>query len=216
MKRDALQSIYRTLLDQHGPQHWWPGETPFEIMVGAVLAQNTAWTNVERAIAQLKQTDCLSAGAVLECRPARLAQLIRSAGYFNVKVRRLRAFCAWYQTAGELQRLRYWHTVRLRAALLAVNGVGRETADDILLYAFNRPVFVIDAYTRRVFTRLGLINGDEPYEMIRENFEQALGANVPLFKEYHALIVIHGKELCRSKPRCGDCSLAPRCPAAQA
>jgi len=215
MKPTALRSLYRTLLGQHGPQHWWPGDTPFEVMVGAVLTQNTAWINVERAIARLKQAECLSPEAILACQPARLAKLIRSAGYFNVKARRLREFCTWYRAAGKLQRLRYWPTARLRAALLAVDGVGPETADDILLYAFNRPVFVIDAYTRRTFARLGFIIGDERYDVIRGRFEEALGADMPLFKEYHALIVIHGKDVCRSKPRCGDCSLASRCPAAQ-
>ncbi len=215
MTRAQALAVYNSLLDKYGLQYWWPGETRFEVMVGAVLTQNTAWINVERAIARLKQADCLSPEAILARQPARLAELIRSAGYFNVKARRLQQFCAWYQAAGEYRRFRYWSTARLRAALLMVNGVGPETADDILLYAFDRPVFVIDAYTRRVFGRLGMIAGDEPYEVIRAQFEQALGADVALFKEYHALIVVHGKDVCRSKPRCGQCSLASRCPTAQ-
>ncbi len=143
-----------------------------------------------------------------------MADLVRSAGYFNVKARRLKAFCTWYCAAGELERLRYWPTAKLRAALLAINGIGPETADNILLYAFNRPVFVMDAYTRRVFARLGFLAGDEPYELIRAKFERRLPADVALFKEYHALIVVHGKDVCRSKPRCDDCALALRCPAA--
>jgi endonuclease-3 related protein len=213
---NSFRSIYPRLLKQHGPQGWWPADTPFEVMVGAVLTQNTAWANVERAIGRLKDADCLSAAAIVRCSAARLADLIRPSGYFNVKAGRLQQFCAWYQATGELARLRYWPTARLRTALLAIKGVGPETADDILLYAFNRPVFVIDAYTRRLFGRLGLIGGNERYEMIREQFERALSPDARLFKEYHALIVIHGKNVCRTRPRCDICSLASRCPASRA
>jgi endonuclease-3 related protein len=214
MTRRGLPAIYRRLLHQHGPQAWWPGETVFEVMVGAVLTQNNAWTNVERALARLKQAHCLSAAAILACPPRRLAALIRPAGYFNIKARRLKHFCVWYRDNGEVRRLRYWPTARLRAGLLSVNGVGAETADDILLYAFNRPVFIVDAYTRRLFARLGEIAGTEAYEEIRARFERRLAADTALYKEYHALIVMHGKHLCRPQPRCEACALARRCPTA--
>lgn len=216
MRRDTLRTVYRRLFDQHGPRYWWPGDAPFEVMVGAILTQNTAWINVERAIINLKESDALAPRAILDLSPARLAQILKPSGYFNIKAKRLRAYCDWYQAAGGMTRLRYWPTARLRAALLAINGIGPETADDILLYAFHRPVFVIDAYTRRIFMRLGLIAGDESYEDLRALFEDALAGcgrrrDVRLFNEYHALIVRHGNSICRIKPRCDLCSLAQRC-----
>jgi endonuclease-3 related protein len=211
-----LRAAYRTLCRAHGPQDWWPGDTPFEIMVGAVLTQNTAWSNVERAIANLKAQHALDPRAIAEAPLPRLAQWIRPSGYFNVKARRLQSFCLWYREAGGLRKLSRRPTARLREALLAVHGVGPETADDILLYAFRRPVFVIDAYTRRIFARLGLIEGREPYETLRAGFERALGADTALFNEYHALLVIHGKDRCRPRPRCGECALRRGCPSARA
>lgn len=214
MKARAARWVFERLLTHHGPQHWWPGETPFEVMVGAVLTQNTAWKNVERAIANLKAAGMLTAEAIAGASPAELATLIRPSGCFNVKAARLQAFCRWYLQHGGLARLRRWPTGRLRAALLDVHGIGPETADDILLYAFDRPVFVIDAYTRRIFARLGLVAAEAPYERLREAFERALGPEPRLFNEYHALIVAHGKDVCRPQPRCGLCCLRARCPAA--
>lgn len=213
MKGAAARWVFQRLYAQHGAQHWWPGETPFEVMVGAVLTQNAAWSNVERAIANLKSAGMLDPKALAEAPPETVAELIRPSGYFNVKARRLQALCRWYQAHGGLARLKHWPTQRLRAALLAVHGVGPETADDILLYAFHRPVFVIDAYTRRLFARLGLVSGDEPYETLRAAFERALGPDTRLYNEYHALIVAHAKHVCRPRPRCGQCLLKPRCPA---
>lgn len=212
-----LLRIYRTLLRAHGPQQWWPGDTPFEIMVGAVLTQNTAWTNVEKAIANLKAADALTPQAIVAAHPRTLARWLKPSGYFNVKARRLRAFCRWLIASGGVAVLAQWDTARLRSALLDVHGVGPETADDILLYAFARPVFVIDAYTRRIFARLGLISGDEDYEALRALFETTLATDVALYNEYHALIVVQGKDTCRPKPRCGECCLAKQClwPAAQ-
>ncbi len=201
--RQLFQGLYRA----HGPQHWWPGDSPFEIMVGAILTQNTAWTNVERAIANLMAVDALDAERLLALPEAQLARCLRPSGYFNLKARRLRAFCRWYLERGGQRRLRYWPTARLRQALLAVPGIGPETADDILLYAFGRPVFVIDAYTRRLFARLGWIQGQEDYETLRAAVERALGADARLYNEYHALIVRHAKRLCRTRPQCGDCPL---------
>ncbi|BAU47777.1 HhH-GPD family protein [Sulfurifustis variabilis] len=209
--RRVIPKIYARLLAAHGPQHWWPGETPFEIMVGAVLTQNTAWVNVERAIANLKRGDALSPEAIVAVHPRRLAAWLKPSGYFNVKAKRLRAFCRWLIAQGGLEPLARRPTGELRRALLAVHGIGPETADDILLYAFGRPVFVIDAYTRRIFRRLGLVAGTEDYETLRALFEEALGPETPVYNEYHGLIVRHGKDVCRTVPRCGDCCLAMQC-----
>jgi endonuclease-3 related protein len=206
-----LREVFRTLLGAYGPQHWWPADSPFEVMVGAVLTQNTAWTNVERAVAGLRDRLPLEATAILSLSPEELAGLLHPVGYFNVKARRLQAFCRAYINADGLDGLRRLETGALRRFLLAVPGVGPETADDILLYAFARPVFVVDAYTRRIFERLGILQGGEGYEVVRHGFEAALGPDVPLFNEYHALIVRHGKDLCRSRPRCEACCLRPFC-----
>ncbi|OYV76567.1 MAG: endonuclease [Chromatiales bacterium 21-64-14] len=210
-----MRSIYRILQRAYGPQHWWPGDTPFEVMVGAVLTQNTAWRNVERAIAALKAHNALDPRVITTVPSTQLADWIRPSGYFNVKARRLRSFCAWYRDAGGLRRLSRWSTGRLRLALLAIHGIGPETADDILLYAFDRPVFVIDAYTRRIFGRLGVVQGAEPYEVLRGGMERVLGPETGLFNEYHALLVRHGKDVCRPRPRCGECVLARHCAAAE-
>jgi len=183
-------------------------------MLGAVLTQNTAWTNVERALAALSAEIPLEADAVLALPETELARLIRPAGYFNVKARRLRAFCAWFLDAGGWPALTPLATSDLRARLLDIHGIGPETADDMLLYAFERPVFVVDAYTRRLFTRLGLLQGDEDYEAIRALLERHLGPGVALFNEYHALIVQHAKHVCRGRaPRCNGCCLSGVCPA---
>ena len=190
-------------------------------MVGAVLTQNTAWTNVERGLERLRErlrdrrgAADLGPRAILALPEAEMADCLRPVGYFNVKARRLRAFCGAYLAAGEREALSRLTTAELRHRLLAIPGVGPETADDMLLYAFDRPVFVVDAYTRRLLSRLGLLTGLESYETIRQGLEGALGPDTALFNEYHALIVRHGKEICRPKPRCWACCLAPRCPAA--
>ncbi|BCO30338.1 endonuclease III [Thiohalobacter sp. COW1] len=211
LSKRVLLRTFDHLYAQHGPQHWWPGETPFEVMVGAILTQNTAWTNVERAIANLRQADCLTPDCLLATDFDQVADWLRPSGYFNIKTRRLREFCDWYLDQGGYARLRRRRTHTLRTALLGVRGIGPETADDILLYAFNRPVFVIDAYTRRLFTRLGLIAGDEPYDSLRLAVEAALPGDVQLFNEYHALIVNHAKDYCRPKPRCEACRLRRGC-----
>lgn len=206
-----IRHAYRTLLAHHGPQHWWPAETAFEVMVGAVLVQNTAWTNVERAIGNLRGRAALAPDALLDLSGPELASLIRPAGYFNVKAKRLRHLVEWYRARGGMDELKFWPTQRLREALLAVHGVGRETADDILLYAFNRPVFVIDAYTRRLYQRLGIMDGDADYESLRLTTEKALANRGRDMNEWHALIVAHGKHTCRPKPRCSQCPLSTRC-----
>ncbi len=209
--RRRIRDVYETLDLAYGPQHWWPAETPFEVMVGAVLTQNTAWTNVERALARLAARTRLDAESILGLDEAELADAIRPAGYFNVKARRLRAFCRGLLDAGGMDGLGALDTADLRRVLLAINGIGPETADDMVLYAFERPVFVVDAYTRRIFARLGLLAGDEGYETVRSLFERALGPDVPVCNAYHALIVRHGKDVCRTKPNCGACCLRADC-----
>ena len=210
----SLLRTYHTLLDNFGEQHWWPADSPFEVMVGAVLTQNTSWSNVERAIANLAERGKLDARQIVAARHDYLANWLRPSGYFNIKAKRLKNFCRWYLEQGEYRRLSRLATAPLRRALLSVNGIGHETADDILLYAFARPVFVIDAYTRRLFSRLGMVNGDEGYEELRYAIEACLDADVDLFNEYHALIVRHAKEYCRVKPRCDVCVLNVSCPSA--
>lgn len=209
--RTGIPGVYRTLFAANGKQHWWPGESAFEVMVGAVLTQNTAWTNVERAITNLKRAKALSSEMIDSAPPQRLAAWLRPAGYFNIKARRLKAMCRWLIEQGGIRQIAKRPTDELRHALLTVHGIGPETADDILLYAFNRPVFVIDAYTRRIFARLGLIEGTEDYEILRRFFESALETSVPLFNEFHALIVVHGKDVCRKRPLCRICCLRENC-----
>nr|VFJ47482.1 MAG: DNA-3-methyladenine glycosylase III [Candidatus Kentron sp. FW] len=210
--RRQLLSVYHTLKEYHGPQDWWPGDSPFEIMVGAILTQNTAWANVEKAIGNLKKAACLGADKIVALSLPELADLIRPSGYFNVKAKRLQHFCRWYAEQGKYDRLSRLDTFSLRDILLSVHGIGPETADDILLYAFERPTFVIDAYTRRMFSRLNISDGDLPYEILRSEIEGSLPADSRLFNEYHALIVQHGKDICRKKqPRCKSCCLQPSC-----
>ena len=217
----TLLKLHDLLLEYYGPQHWWPARTSFEVMVGAVLTQNTAWTNVEKAITNLHTAQAMDAEVILHTPQRRVAAWIRPAGYFNVKAKRLRNFCAWYVDRGGEKKLRRVDTAILRNELLSINGVGPETADDILLYAFHRPVFVIDAYTRRLLSRLQLSAGDESYEHLREHIETRLRGEVrgkrdtvALYNEFHALIVHHAKEVCKPRPRCESCCLAAYCPAA--
>lgn len=175
-------------------------------MVGAILTQNTAWTNVEKAIKNLKQAKVLSHKGLFAIDEKELAELIKPSGYFNIKTQRLKHYCQWYSEQGSYRQLNRLQTSELRQRLLLVNGIGPETADDILLYAFKRPVFVIDAYTRRLLLRLNLIKGNESYEVLRALFEDALGLeDVPLFNEYHALIVRHAKETCVGTDNCRHC-----------
>lgn len=206
-----IRKVYQQLAKAYGPQNWWPAEDRFEVMVGAILTQNTNWTNVERALDGLRQADCVSPEDIRLCPDDQLALCIRPSGYFNVKAKRLKAFCSWFLAEGGLEVLDTYETIQLRQKLLSVYGIGPETADDILLYAFDRPVFVVDAYTRRIFSRLGQVEADIGYEPLRAFFEQGLEENVSLFNEYHALIVRHGKEVCRPKPLCTECVLRRNC-----
>ncbi len=198
-----------------GPMNWWPARTPFEVVLGAILAQNTAWTNVERAIANLRAAKMLTPSAISAVRLSRLAVLIRPSGYFRQKARKLKAFVQFLdkEYAGSLKRMFDTPTAPLREQLLSVHGIGPETADSILLYAGNHPVFVVDAYTHRIFGRHGITDGKPAYENVRTLFEDMLPRDTQLFNEFHALIVNTGKNWCRKKdPRCTECPLAPLLP----
>jgi endonuclease-3 related protein len=203
-----LKAIYRTLYKSFGPQYWWPGDTPFEVAVGAILTQNTNWGNAEKAINNLKAAHVLSAKSIHEMPINRLAALIRPAGYFNVKAKRLKAFISFliemYQ--GSMKKMRSEDLYVLRKRLLSVNGIGPETADSILLYAMGKPVFVIDAYTKRVLSRHKIM-GHEPYEAFQQLFHSSLKGDAKLYNEYHALFVRVGKSYCRPKPLCEICPL---------
>ena len=210
----AFRDVYDRLRAHRGHQDWWPGDTPFEVAVGAVLTQNTSWTQVERAIAALKVAGALGPDALLALPEERLAALIRPAGYFNVKARRLRALVQFLvdDVGGDPAGLATGDLASRREQLLAVPGVGRETADSILLYAAGRPIFVIDAYTRRLFGRLGAVDPAADYDRLRAVVEAALPPDAALFNDFHAQIVAHGKDTCRSRPRCDQCFLAAGCP----
>ena len=210
-KSNQFQHIYDILNSHYGPQHWWPADTPFEIMVGAVLVQNTAWINATTAIASLKQAGVMSPAAINETAINDIAALIVSSGYFNIKARRLKALCQWLVEKNDIDQLKQLPLKELRKELLGVHGIGPETADDILLYALHKPVFVIDAYTRRLFSRLGLIQHDDGYEKLRSCFELALDVDVELYNQYHALIVVHAKDICQKQPQCEICCLAEDC-----
>ncbi len=206
-----LMEVYNLLFQAFGPQHWWPGDGPFEVMVGAVLTQNTNWTNVHRAIANLREAGLLEPKALDRVPPAELEELIRPAGYFRVKARRLRNLLRLVvdRYDGSLEAMFANHPGALREELLAVQGIGPETADSILLYAGKMPVFVVDAYTHRVLSRHGWIDFQADYHEIQDLFHGSLPEDVQLFNEYHALLVRLGKDYCRKRsPRCEDCPLA--------
>ncbi len=210
MKVDLLD-IYRRLYAHFGPQHWWPADTPFEMMVGAVLTQNTSWRNVELAIKSLKQKSLLTPGAIHRLPERVLAQLIRPAGFFNVKARRLKAMTAWIYNRYKDDfgdRMFNEKIELLRADLLKINGIGEETADSILLYAGAMPIFVVDAYTRRILLRHDLISDSDSYFSIQRLFMDRLPNQAPLFNEYHALIVRTAKIFCKKKPLCAACPLS--------
>jgi len=201
--------VYRRLYRHYGDLHWWPGESPLEVSVGAILTQNTAWTNVEKAIRRLKEARSLSVAALSRMPEKRLGRLIQPGGYFNVKARRLKSFISFLQEryGGSLKRMLRRKTGRLRAQLLSIHGIGSETADSILLYAGNKPVFVIDAYTKRILSRHGVVPYDRNYEEFQGLFTKNLPRRVSLYNQYHAMLVDVGKEFCRARPLCEGCPL---------
>jgi endonuclease-3 related protein len=205
-----LDLIYRKLFDYFGPQHWWPAESAFEVMVGAILTQNTNWGNVEKAIANLKKENVLSAKKLYRIKLRRLAKIIRPAGYYNIKSRRLKDFLKFFigDYAADIKKISQVDLSALRNQLLAVKGVGPETADSILLYALNKPVFVVDAYTKRIFSRHGFFNEDASYSLVQEFIMANTDNSVKLFNEYHALLVKLAKEFClKNKPKCTSCPI---------
>jgi endonuclease-3 related protein len=209
----APRDVYRRLRRVQGSPAWWRG-TRFEVCVGAILTQNTAWSNVEKALAALRARGLLSFPRLRQVPPARLAPLIRSSGTYNVKARRLARFVAFLarEYGGRVAAMSREDPGELRAKLLAVPGIGRETADSIALYAARLPLFVVDAYTRRVFSRLGLIQGNEPYDDVQRFFMDGLPRDTALFSDYHAQIVRLAQTACRARPLCGQCPLEEVCP----
>ena len=210
--RVSLLNIYETLHDHFGDLHWWPGDSPFEVVVGAILTQNTVWKNVETAIGRLKAGDLLHPARLRHLADQHLADVIRPAGYFRVKTKRLKAFLQFlYQEyQDDLNALFAEDLWVLRKRLLSVHGIGEETADSILLYAAGKPVFVVDAYTRRIMQRHRFISGKARYADIQTLFMTGLPRSVPLFNQYHALLVNTGKQFCRKQnPRCEICPLQP-------
>ncbi len=209
----ALQNIYQQLMDSYGPQHWWPAEEPFEVMVGAILTQSAAWLNVEKAIANLKVAKALSPQALRQLSLSEIATLIRPCGYYNTKARKLKSLAHWLgeYCNDNLSKLFANSTDQLRQQLLSVYGIGQETADSIILYAAGKPVFVIDAYTRRIINRIGLAPDSNNYTAYQALFMDNLPADARLFNEYHALLVCLGKNVCRSRSLCQQCCLRSIC-----
>jgi endonuclease-3 related protein len=208
-----LEESYRRLYAHFGPQHWWPGKSAFEVILGAILTQNTAWTNVERALANLKRAGLLHVEQLHKAREQRLAGLIRPSGYYHLKAKKLHAFTRFLfeKHHGRLSHLFRQETGALRDELLAVYGIGPETADSIILYAAKQPIFVVDAYTRRIAARLGLARADASYDELQQLFMDHLPRAESLFNEYHALLVALGKNYCKRAPRCSACPLREIC-----
>jgi len=205
-----LVEMYHKLYQAFGPQYWWPGENPFEVAVGAILTQNTNWGNVEKAIKNLKHQKVLSAKALHEMPASELPLLIRPAGYFNIKAKRLKSFIGFLikNYRGSMKKMREDDIHSLREKLLNIHGIGPETADSILLYALEKPSFVIDAYTKRVLSRHKIMEHDRSYEEFQGLFHSALKRDIQLFNEYHALFVKVGKTYCKRRaPLCDECPL---------
>jgi endonuclease III related protein len=209
--------VYERLRGAFGHAGWWPGDSPLEVCVGAILVQNTAWANVERTLDGLKKKRLLSFRGLDRLPEKDLAPLLRSSGTFRVKARRLKAFLDFLSSEyrGRVEAMRSEPPAELRGKLLAVPGIGPETADSIVLYAAGLPSFVVDAYTRRVFTRLGLLGGGESYAEVQQLFEERLPRDAALYNDYHAQIVRLGKDFCRARPRCLECPLGDMCPTAR-
>jgi endonuclease-3 related protein len=206
---ELLLRIYEQLLEAFGPQNWWPGDSTEEIIIGAILTQNTNWKNVERAIANLKSADRLSFSKISAVSESRLGRLIKPSGYFRIKARRLIATAELF-TKNSRDNHRYWRKgdiQKLRQKLLDTYGIGKETADSILLYAFERPTFVVDAYTVRIAERHGLCKAEDDYDAVKRIYESGLPRRVNLYNEYHALLVRLGKTYCKPKPLCYECPL---------
>jgi endonuclease-3 related protein len=206
---ELLMKIFNKLYETYGPRHWWPGETPFEVMVGAILTQNTSWRNVEKAIDRLKARRLLNVKGIHRLKRKELASLIKSSGYYRIKADRLKAFVNFIVEGygGSIEKMRRGELEVLRQELLHVNGVGPETADSILLYGLKKPIFVIDAYTKRILARHRIVLEKAPYDELQKLFMDHLPRDEKLFNEYHALLVHLGKTLCKKIPKCALCPL---------
>ena len=211
MENDIIK-IYNELYSQYGMQNWWPGESQFEIIVGAILTQNTSWNNVSKAIDNLKRHDLMDLESFANADPDLIKKLITPAGFYNIKQKRLTAFINYLiNHKDNFNRFYQLPIADIRKELLSINGIGKETADSILLYGFERPIFVIDAYTKRLFSRLGFLwMKKATYDEIQQFFMDNLPLDSKLFNEYHALIVVHCKALCKKKPLCSECHIT--CP----
>ena len=209
MKKKLLMKIYKRLYKAYGPMHWWPAETPFEVMVGAILTQNTSWRNVEKAIQKLKGKGILYPEGIRRMKRKELAPLIRSSGYYRIKADRLKVFIDFLfeEYAGDIKRMKRGRLDELREKLLAIRGIGPETADSILLYGLKKSIFVVDAYTKRILSRHGIISEKASYEEVQKLFMNHLPHDEKLFNEYHALFVHLGKMVCRKMPKCDICPL---------
>ncbi len=201
--------IYRKLFKAYGPRHWWPGETPFEVMVGAILTQNTSWKNVEKAIGKLKENRVLNPEGIRQLQESSLASFIRSSGYYRIKAKRLKAFVHFLfdEYDGDIERMKRRSLMKLREELLDLKGIGPETADSILLYGLKKPIFVVDAYTKRILLRHGIVSEKASYDDMQVLFMKHLSRDERLFNEYHALIVHLGKNVCKKRPECDRCPL---------
>jgi endonuclease-3 related protein len=204
-----LLEVYDRLMSYYGPQHWWPGDSPFEVIIGAILTQSAAWTNVDKAINNLKTASALSPRAIRRLPKEELARLVRPSGYYNAKTIKLKAFVEWLDEnyLDDLNKLFAIDVGMLRKRLLSIHGIGNETADSIILYAANKPIFVIDTYTRRIISRVGLLSRDDSYVNYQKYFMDNLPSDFRLFNEYHALLVRLGKEACRKQPLCTQCCI---------
>jgi endonuclease-3 related protein len=205
-----LNNIFEILYNTFGPQHWWPGDSPFEVAVGAILTQNTNWSNVKKAIENLKKYKLLEPYKIYKIDHKKLSELIKSSGYYTIKAKRLKSFIDFLikEYNGKIESMNNEDTLLLRKKLLSINGIGKETADSILLYAINKPIFVIDTYTKRILSRHGISKDKDSYDYYQNLFHKSLKKDVKLFNEYHALIVKVGKTFCKSKrPLCDQCPL---------
>ncbi len=211
----VLERVYAGLYQEYGPQHWWPGDGPLDVVIGAILTQSAAWNNVEMALANLKEAGCWSLDAIHRKPQDELAAIIRPSGYFNAKARKLKAFAGHVASnyAGDLDRFLALDLAPLRVELLSIHGIGPETADDIILYAAEKPSFVIDSYTRRIVARLGIAPGGMPdsYDAHQDLFQRNLTPDTGMFNDYHALLDRHAKETCTKAPRCAGCCLLEMC-----
>jgi len=208
----SLNTVYQKLFACYGPQHWWPGETQFEVTIGAILAQNVSWSNAAKAIASLKAHNLLTPHKLFKEDSVAIAHHIKPSGYYNQKAFAIQSFLQWFHRYDfSFDALNAIPTELLRKELLSIKRIGYETADSILLYALHRKVFVVDAYTKRIFTRAGFLTGNEDYMAIQAMFHEHFTGNTYDYNEFHALIVKHGKDRCTKKPACNECCIADEC-----